>query len=69
MVTLFLITTQHLVGKNTQKWTFCKEIGGTGKPGFFILKLGFEPEPGFCKKSGFPPSLAGMPLIQDEYEF
>ena len=57
MITSFQIFNLALCLKNNQKWTFCMEIGGTGKPGFFILKLGLEPEPGFSKNSGFPPSL------------
>ena len=58
MVTSSQILNLTLGLKNTQECTFYMEIEGTGKPGFFILKLGLEPELGFCKKSGFPPSLA-----------
>ena len=34
-------------------------VGGTGKPRFFTLKPGLEPEPRFWKRLGFTPSLPG----------
>ena len=43
--------------KNAQKWTVYKKIGGTRKPGSFILKPRLESDSGFSKKSDFTPSL------------
>ena len=40
----------------TKVLTTCKQ-SEPEKPGFFLSKPGLEPEPGFWKNPGFPPSL------------
>ena len=42
MITSFQFFNLAFGWENAQNWTFYMEVGGTGKPGFFILKLELE---------------------------